>query len=160
MRTIRRVLVDSLGLRLDQLKPRCSLCKRRRASPMHASWNRAFYQREGSAHHICMCIQRLVSMVSARPGSRTASACWIWTGSTTNGYGMFSAGDATIRASRASLQLFRPKGFPKGAHVLHSCDNSLCINPRHLRAGTHKENMADKVARGRANTRARPKGRS
>lgn len=34
--------------------------------------------------------------------------------------------------------------------VLHSCDNSKCINPDHIRFGTHKENSEDAVDRDRS----------
>lgn len=27
--------------------------------------------------------------------------------------------------------------------VMHSCDTPLCVNPRHLRKGTHVENVRD-----------------
>lgn len=37
--------------------------------------------------------------------------------------------------------------------VMHTCDNSLCINPSHLIAGTIKENSHDMVRKGRS-----PKG--
>jgi hypothetical protein len=40
--------------------------------------------------------------------------------------------------------------IPKGKHILHSCDNTLCVCPDHLRAGTNLENHADKAARNRA----------
>lgn len=41
------------------------------------------------------------------------------------------------------------KSQPNGAFALHACDNKSCCNPAHLRWGSHADNMADKVARGR-----------
>lgn len=39
---------------------------------------------------------------------------------------------------------------PEGKQINHHCDVRICINPEHLYAGTPKENMDDRRARGRA----------
>lgn len=79
------------------------------------------------------------------------SGCWLWLGNTfkRGGYGAFSCGQNIImqRAHRMSWLLY--KGSTEGLHVLHSCDNRLCVNPEHLWLGTQADNMHDKSLKGR-----------
>ena len=77
----------------------------------------------------------------------TETGCWIWLGSTKrNGYGAVWRQGKEILAHRESYRLFRGE-IPAGLNVLHSCDERSCVNPDHLRIGTHKENMRDAVIR-------------
>lgn len=61
-----------------------------------------------------------------------------------NGYGI-RAGEYAHRV--AYIEAFGE--IPKGLVVRHKCDVRNCINPDHLEVGTHKENTADAIERGR-----------
>lgn len=76
------------------------------------------------------------------------SGCWLWTGTVSpNGYGWLKAFGKVVSAHKFAYELYNGK-IPRGRHVLHSCDVKTCVNPDHLRAGTHAENMAEASVRG------------
>lgn len=52
------------------------------------------------------------------------------------------------KAHRLSYEYFKGP-IPPQKDILHSCDNPRCVNPKHLRYGTAKENGQDKKERGR-----------
>lgn len=77
--------------------------------------------------------------------------CWEWQLKKLHnrGYGKFYHNGELKLAHRVSYEVHYAE--PLGElHCLHKCDNPSCVNPAHLFAGTHKQNMEDKVAKGRS----------
>jgi len=78
-----------------------------------------------------------------------ANGCLEFTGfRNRGGYGLISVGERMSYAHRAAWMLANGE-IPDGLHVLHRCDNPSCSNADHLFLGTHADNMADKVQKGR-----------
>ena len=75
--------------------------------------------------------------------------CWEWPGKIDpHGYGRLSIGTMPLLAHRVSWAVFHGS-LPARIHVLHHCDNPPCVRPDHLFLGTHRDNMADAVRKGR-----------
>ncbi len=75
--------------------------------------------------------------------------CWLWLGSKMNaGYGKINfSGKRWLVHRMAYMLTYGP--IPEGKLVLHRCDNRLCVNPAHLYAGTHFDNVHDMMERQR-----------
>jgi hypothetical protein len=76
--------------------------------------------------------------------------CWEWTAFCwESGYGCFSITHSdNQRAHRVSYEIYHKRNILPDMLILHSCNNRKCVNPQHLREGTHQENMLDRTNAG------------
>jgi hypothetical protein len=99
-----------------------------------------------------------VRIFHARYRVDPATGCWVWhpkraaRSASWDGRTYYPqvrvAPYITMRASHFSLQLDgRP--LKPGEIACHHCDNRLCVNPEHLFAGSHRDNVQDCIAKGR-----------
>lgn len=68
------------------------------------------------------------------------TGCWNWTGSKArHGYGQTFKGKK-VAAHRAMYEMVHGN-IPPGLEIDHLCRNKGCVNPAHLEAVTHTENV-------------------
>lgn len=82
-------------------------------------------------------MDRFMKYVSPEPNS----GCWLWLGAVGSyGHGQFSIN----RKARPAHRIAYEAAFgavPAGLELDHLCRVPCCVNPRHLEAVTHRENM-------------------
>ena len=79
------------------------------------------------------------------------TGCVEWTGAlTTGGYGEVRIALGVNSKAHRVAHVLTCGPIPAGLLVLHGCHNPRCVNPAHLRLGTHAENMQDMIDAGRS----------
>ena len=88
---------------------------------------------------------RFFRMVRVKGGE----SCWEWTGTKgPQGYGSFSIKRRLHRAHRVLFSwVYGDPG--REMQVCHHCDNTPCVHPAHMFAGTASDNMQDAMRKGR-----------
>lgn len=83
------------------------------------------------------------------------TGCWVWIAANTGFHRLTPYGVIHREGHRKAHRYMYAKhkgDIPEGMYVLHNCDNTLCVNPDHLRVGTQTENMEDRKKAARENS--------
>lgn len=78
------------------------------------------------------------------------TGCWLWTAAADHhGYGRFGVRTKLVRLAHRHAYIVLVDPEIGSLEVCHRCDNPSCVNPEHLFAGSHTDNMRDMSRKGR-----------
>lgn len=81
---------------------------------------------------------------------KKSEECWEWQGHRDkDGYGKMRVGRRQLARSNRIAWMVNFGKIPKDLFVLHRCDNPPCVRPDHLFLGTARDNVIDKITKGR-----------
>ncbi len=91
----------------------------------------------------------------SKVGTR-GDGCWEWIAARNDdGYGHFRTTQARYANAHRFSYGLHFGAIPAGMCVMHACDNRGCVNPLHLKLGSHLDNMRDCAAKKRSTWGAR-----
>lgn len=74
------------------------------------------------------------------PRVQKTDTCWIWTGSSATGYGVFKGNNKRQGPAHRFAYELLVGPIPEGLQLDHLCRVTLCVNPQHLEPVTPGEN--------------------
>lgn len=81
--------------------------------------------------------------------TKKVGSCLLWLGGKNRqGYGLIWDDGKMVSAHRISFRIHKGK-IPEGMNICHTCDIPQCVEPNHLWVGTTRENVQDKMLKGR-----------
>lgn len=94
-------------------------------------------------------LEKPIEKIEARAIPEPNTGCLLWTGSCdTGGYGSICINKKTRTVHRLVYELYFGK-ISRNKVIMHICDTRCCINIRHLKLGTQKQNVIDAVKKNR-----------
>jgi hypothetical protein len=103
--------------------------------PLHVRVAEAMTRRIRRGHYVGPRDARFWAHVAKGVG------CWVWSGAMrSNGYGVFKIDGRAFQAHAITYMLARGE-IPAGNELDHLCRNTRCVNPDHLEAVPHRENV-------------------
>ena len=67
------------------------------------------------------------------------------------GYGRIRGDDGKLIRLHRAVWAYENGPIPPKMVIMHTCDNTACIEKKHLKLGTQKENMRDRENKDRGN---------